>query len=187
MTRIARHGAATAAFLLLAACSTARPPIPTVAHVNLGRFMGTWYVIAATPTFLDKDAYAAVESYRLEPDGTIQTTYTFHNGGFDGPVRTLRPRARVLDPGRNARWGMQFLWPFRAQYLIAYLSQDYGATVIARDARDYVWIMARTPTISVGEYRQLRAFVGSLGYDVTKLRLYPQRGSARDTRAPPRG
>ena len=177
----------SAAVLLLAACSTARPPIPTVAHVNLGRFMGTWYVIAATPTFIDENAYDAVESYRLAPDGTILTTYTFHAGGFDGTVKTLRPRARVLDRASNARWGMQLLWPFRAQYLIACLGKDYGVTVIARDARDYVWIMARTPTISVGEYRQLRAFVGSLGYDVTKLRLYPQRGSARDTRAPPRG
>ena len=168
-----------AAFLLLAGCATGRPPIPTVAHVDLGRFMGKWYVIAATPTFVDRNAYDAVESYRLAPDGTIRTTYTFHVGGFDGPVRTLRPRARVLDRASNARWGMQFLWPFPAQYLIAYLSPDYRVAVIARDARDYVWIMARTPTISVGEYRQLRDFVRSLGYDVAKLRLYPQRWPAK--------
>ncbi len=170
---------ASAVVLLLAGCTTARPPIPTVAHVDLARFMGTWYVIAATPTFIDENAYDAVESYRLAPDGTILTTYTFHAGGFDGPVKTLRPRARVLDRASNARWGMQLLWPFRAQYLIAYLGKDYGVTVIARDARDYVWIMARTPTISVGEYRRVRAFVGSLGYDVTKLRLYPQRWPAK--------
>ena len=170
---------ASAAVLLLAGCTTGRPPIPTVAHVDLARFMGDWYVIAATPTFIDKNAYDAVESYRLAPNGTILTTYTFHDGGFGGPVRTLRPRARVLDRASNARWGMQFLWPFRAQYVIAYLSEDYGVTVIARDARDYVWIMARTPTISVGEYRKLRAVVGSLGYDVAKLRLYPQRWPAK--------
>lgn len=178
MIRSSLNFAASAALLLLAGCTTARPPIPTVAHVDLPRFMGRWYVIAATPTFVDKDAYGAVESYRLAPNGTILTTYTFHEGGFDGPVKTLRPRARVLDPGSNARWGMQFLWPFRAQYLIAYLSPDYGTTVIARDARDYAWIMARTPTISVGEYRKLRELVASLGYDVTKLRLYPQRSPA---------
>ena len=171
--------AASAAVLLLAGCTTTRPPIPTVANVDLNRFMGDWYVIAATPTFVDKNAYNAVESYRLAPNGTIDTTYRFHNGGFDGPVKTLRPRARVLDRASNARWGMQFLWPFRAQYLIAYLGKDYDTTVIARDARDYVWIMARTPTISVGEYRRLRDFVGSLGYDVTKLRLYPQRWPAK--------
>ncbi|MDE2295315.1 MAG: lipocalin family protein [Gammaproteobacteria bacterium] len=179
MTRPWLNVAASAAVLLIAGCTTSRPPIPTVAHVDLHRFMGDWYVIAATPTFIDKNAYDAVESYRLAPDGTIETTYTFRDGAFDGPVKTLRPRARVLDRGGNARWGMQFLWPFRAQYLIAYVSKDYDATVIARDARDYVWIMARTPTISVGEYRKLRAVVGSLGYDVAKLRLYPQRWPAK--------
>ena len=76
---------ASAAVLLLAGCTAARPPIPTVAHVDLARFMGRWYVIAATPTFFDENAYDAVESYRLARHGTVLTTYTFHAGGFDGP------------------------------------------------------------------------------------------------------
>jgi apolipoprotein D and lipocalin family protein len=160
----------------LAACSTTRrPPIATVAHVDLARFMGSWYVIAAIPTFIERDAYDAVESYRLAPDGTIETTYTFRRGGFDGPRRTLHARARVQDPGSGARWAMRFVWPFEAQYLIAYLSADYRETVIARDARDYVWIMAREPSISVGRYRVLRDAVAALGYDAAKLRLVPQR------------
>jgi len=40
---------------------------------------------------------------------------------------------------------MQFLWPFKAEYLIAYVDPDYSETIIARNNRDYVWIMARTP------------------------------------------
>lgn len=166
---------ATAAALMLAGCGAAQPPIAPVAHVDLPRFMGDWYVIAAIPAFIEKDAYDAVESYRLAADGTVRTTYTFRKGGFDGPRKTYRPRGRVVDPASNARWTMQFVWPVAAQYLIAYLSPDYRETIIARDARDYVWIMARTPTITVGEYRRLRDVVASLGYDVRKLRLVPQR------------
>ena len=41
-----------------------RPPIPVVAHVDLERFMGDWYVIANIPTFVEKGAHNAVESYR---------------------------------------------------------------------------------------------------------------------------
>lgn len=170
---------AASAALLLAACSAQRlPPIRPVQHVDLRRFMGDWYVIAATPSFIDEDAYGAVESYTLRADGTIDTRYRFHQGGFDGPLKVWRPRAWVLDKASNARWGMEFLWPIKAQYLIAYVSKDYDEAIIARDPRDYVWIMARTPSIGVGEYLRLRGIVAALDYDTSKLRLYPQRPPA---------
>jgi len=47
--------------------------------------------------------------------------------------------------------------------------------VIARQARDFVWIMARTPTIPDEDYQRLVALVASLGYDSTQLRRVPQR------------
>ena len=46
---------------------------------------------------------------------------------------------------------------------------NYTETIIARSARDYVWIMARTPTIDEARYRELVGKVGAMGYDVNKL------------------
>ena len=113
-----------AAGLLLASCaSMPKEPIKTVATVDLPRFMGPWYVIGSIPTFLEKGAHNAVESYAMNPDGTIATTFTFHKDAFDGPVKTMKPHGFVVDKVSNARWGMQFLWPFKAEYLIAYLSE----------------------------------------------------------------
>lgn len=40
-------------------------PLDPVDHVDLSRFMGDWYVIAHIPTFLEKEAHNAVESYEL--------------------------------------------------------------------------------------------------------------------------
>jgi apolipoprotein D and lipocalin family protein len=68
---------------------------------------------------------------------------------------------------------MQFIWPIKAEYRIAYLNEEYTQTIIARNARDYVWIMARTPTISDAEYTKLTSFISNLGYDLTKLRKVP--------------
>ena len=161
--------------LAIGGCSsTPLPPVPTVASVDLERFMGDWYVIACIPTWIERDAWNAVESYRLDPDGTIATTFTFRKGGFDGPEKRYTPRGYVVDRKSNAVWGMQFVWPVKADYRIAYLSSDYGQTVIAREARDYVWIMARTPQLSEAEYERLTGFVASMGYDVAKLRRVPQ-------------
>jgi apolipoprotein D and lipocalin family protein len=63
----------------------------------------------------------------------------------------------------------------KADYRIAYVSPDYGQTVIARVARDYVWIMARTPSIPDADYERLLQFVAAQGYDVSLLRKVPQR------------
>lgn len=147
----------------------------TVDYVDLEKFMGDWYVIANIPTFIEKDAYNAVENYRLADDGTIPTTFTFRKGGFDGPKKTYTPRGFVRDTSTNALWGMQFIWPFKGDYRIIYLDDAYSVTIIGRQKRDYVWLMAREPEIDDRQYDELVEFIGSVGYDTSKINKVPQR------------
>jgi len=146
----------------------------TVDYVDLDRFMGPWYVIANIPTFLEKDAHNAVETYSLNDDGTIATTFTFRKGAFDGKPKKYSPKGFVTNSETNALWGMRFIWPIKADYRIVYLDDDYTQTVIGRQSRDFVWIMARTPTISDLDYDRLVTFVESIGYDTSKLQRVPQ-------------
>jgi apolipoprotein D and lipocalin family protein len=156
-------------------CASKGPEMKTVEEVDLERFMGPWYVIANIPTFLEKDAYNPVETYTLNDDGTIATQFTFRKGGFDGKAKEYNPKGFVLDTDTNALWGMRFVWPIKADYRIVYLNDDYTQTIIGRQARDYVWIMARTPTISDQDYNKMLKFVESLGYDMTEVKRAPQR------------
>jgi apolipoprotein D and lipocalin family protein len=160
----------------LLGCSS-YPPIATVDHVDLQRFMGDWYVIASIPTFVEKGAHNAVESYRLNEDGTIATTFTFRAGSFDGEQKTYHPTGYVIDPQSNAVWGMQFIWPIKADYRIVYLDEAYSQTVIGRSKRDYVWIMARTPEIAGQDYQKLLQLLNEQGYDTTKIQKVPQQWS----------
>ena len=137
--------------------------------------MGDWYVIANIPTFVETGAYNAVESYRLDTDGTIATTFTFRSGGFDGKPKQYTPRGFVLDTESNAVWGMQFLWPIKGDYRIVYLDSDYSQTVIGREKRDYVWIMSRTPTMPERDYQSILQMLAVNGYDTTKIQKVPQR------------
>jgi apolipoprotein D and lipocalin family protein len=148
-------------------------PIHTVESVDLKRFMGDWYVIASIPTFIETDAYNAVESYQLAEDGTIDTTFRFNKGGFNGPEKIYNPRGFIEDRPSNAVWGMQFIWPFKAEYRIIYLSNDYERTIIGRTKRDYVWIMARSPSMPEEDYKRLVVFITEQGYDSGKLRRVP--------------
>jgi apolipoprotein D and lipocalin family protein len=163
--------------LLASGCQSSRPPITTAEKVDLQRFMGDWYVIANIPTFIEKGAHNAVESYQLDDDGTIATTFTFNKDAFDGPKKTYTPRGFVFDKQSNAVWGMRFVWPIKADYRIVYVNDDYTQTIVGREARDYVWIMARTPAIPEQDYQALVAMVAREGYDVAKLEKVPHRNA----------
>jgi apolipoprotein D and lipocalin family protein len=136
--------------------------------------MGNWYVIATIPTFLERKAYNSVENYELNETGGINTTFTFNAGAFDGPLKTYQPKGFVVDKQSNALWKMQFIWPFKADYRIVYLDEAYSQVIIGRQARDYVWVMARTPKISNNDFVQLKKRVSDLGYKVDKLMKVPQ-------------
>lgn len=160
---------------LLSGCQASLPPLETVAHVDLDRFMGDWYVIANIPTFVEKGAHNAVESYRLDDDGSIATTFTFRKDSFAGPEKQYTPRGFVRNTQTNAEWGMQFIWPIKGDYRIIYLSDDYSLTIIGRTKRDYVWLMARSPALPEGQYREAVDFISKAGYDVAQLERVPQR------------
>lgn len=165
----------TACALMLGGCQGApRTPLPTVAQVDLQRFMGDWYVIANIPTFLEKGAHNAVDSYRLERDGTIDIRFTYSADGSGAERKTLESRGFVQEPS-NAVWGVQFVWPFKADYRITYLAEDYSRTIVSRQKRDYVWIMARTPTIPDADYQRLVKLVGEQGYDIDSIQRVPQK------------
>lgn len=153
---------------------TSQPPLEPVEYVDIERFMGRWYVIANIPTFLEKDAYNAVETYERNDDGSIATTFSFNKGAFDGERKEFTPTGFVGDDPSNAIWGMRFIWPIKADYRIIYLDPRYSVTVIGRNKRDFVWIMAREPAMDEETYQRLVSFIEGVGYDISKLQRVPQ-------------
>ena len=151
--------------------SGAMQPINTVNNLDLQRFMGTWYVLADIATPFDKDAYAPMEYYSLTDSGRVETVYRYRKGGPEGELKskTMSARPNATMP---SVWGMRVFWPFEADYRVAYLDSDYQHTVVARNKRDFVWIMARDPKPNLETTRYLLREVEQLGYDLTKLRFH---------------
>ncbi len=167
--------------LLLGACATTSDISRLEAinrSVDLQRFMGDWYVIGSIPIDMwfasEAGAHNGLESYVLRDDGKIQTTYTFRKDGFDGERTQFNPLAWVYNTDTNAEWRMQFLWPFRSAYLIAYRDDDYQNTVIGVPDRSYVWIMSRQHDLSDEKYARLIDVVTELGYDASLVQRIPQ-------------
>lgn len=162
--------------ILVGGCQLAPnlPPIRTAESIDLNRFAGDWFVIANIPTFIETDAYNAVESYAEPVNGRVATTFTFNKGGFEGERKTYQPTAFVREGSGNAVWGMQFVWPIKAEYRVVYIDPEYQFTIIGRTKRDYVWLMARQPVIAEDDYKRLLSIIEQEGYDLDKLRLVPQ-------------
>ncbi len=167
---------ALAVLLLVQGCSTMRhEPLPHAPRVDIDRFMGDWYVIANIPTRPERDAFNAVERYERNADGTIATTFTFNQGSLDGPVKRMTPTGFVGKDASQAIWGMRFVWPIKAEYVISHVDADYRETIVARSKRDYVWIMARSPHLPAADYERLVEQVRDLGYNTSQLRRVPHR------------
>ena len=155
LSKLIQIGLLVGALVALLGCQSTQPPLRTAAQVDLGRLNGDWYVIANIPTFIEKRAFNAVETYELNKRGRVKTTFAFNKGGFDGPRKRYNPTGFVSDDPSNAVWGMQFIWPIKAEYRIMYVDADYKELVVGRSKRDFVWIMARTPTLAESRYQEL--------------------------------
>jgi apolipoprotein D and lipocalin family protein len=171
-----------ATLVVIGACASTPPsqsPLEAArTPIELQRFMGDWYVIGSIPItiplFSEEGAHNAVESYELADDGTILTTYSFRKGSFDGKQKRFTPKGWVHDPRTNTEWRMQFVWPFKAAYLIAWVDEEYSETIIGVPDRKFVWIMARSPEMSDRRYEDLVERVRGLGYDTSRIQRIPQ-------------
>ncbi len=160
------------ALLVFAACNNSKgkePNQPLADFVDVDRFMGTWYVHGYTPTFLDRDAFGATETYEMGEDGKIRTTYRFRKGGPEGKIKTMRPTGWVHDEETGAEWRMRFFGVFTAPYYILYVSDDYRETVIGHPGRELAWIMTRAPRISDEAYQRLRLELARREYALDEL------------------
>ena len=144
--------------------------LETVEYVDLERFMGDWYVIANIPTFIEKGAVNAIESYKLDSKGRVKTTFTFKKDAPDGPQKTYNPTGFIYNEETNAEWRMQFLWPFKAPFLIIDLDREYSYTVIGIPSRKYVWIMARDYKMADELYGNIISKLKNVGYDTSLIK-----------------
>lgn len=167
--------------LALAGCSTVpkHPPLRTVDHVDLNRFMGDWYVIGTIPWFVEKNNVGTMDIYKLRPDGKIDIRYAFHKKSLDAPQQKMKATANVVNTKTNAEWAVQFLWPFKAPFLVIDLTPDYKATTIGYPDRSLIWIMCREPVMSENDYAAALEKARSQGYDISRIVKVPQKSEPK--------
>jgi apolipoprotein D and lipocalin family protein len=144
-------------------------PLQTVAQVDLSRYLGTWYEIANFPQSFQRGCAATTATYTLRTDGEIDVLNRCREGSLEGREKSALGRARVVDSATNAKLEVSFFRPFWGDYWIIELADDYSYAVIGHPGRDYLWILARRPTMAEATYQGIVARLRANGYETSRL------------------
>lgn len=146
-----------------------KPPLVTVSQLDLERYMGKWYEIARLPHPFQKGCEATQAMYSVRADGQIDVTNSCHKNAVNGPVSSVRGRARRPSSALPGQLEVSFFRPFWSAYYVLSLAPDYGYAVVGHPSRKYAWILCRDRHMTPATLAPLVALLNADGFDTTKL------------------
>lgn len=153
----------------------AQPP-ETVDNVDLDKYKGRWYDIASYPAWFQKDCRCTTAEYELVPGKNyirvINRCIKYKNN--KSKISVARAKAFPVKGSGNSKLKVQFFWPFRGDYHIIGLAEDYSWAVVGHPERKYLWILSRKSSVTSSTYSTILDLIRQKGYDVDKLQLTPQ-------------
>ena len=151
------------------------PGPPVASYVDLERYQGRWYEIAHLPFSRQEGCYGTTATYTLDEDGEVAVTNRCRKGGFQAEEESAEGSAWVVEPSSNAKLKVQFFWPFRGDYWILAVEDDYRWALVGTPDREYLWLLSRTPTLPDEQLEAIVALAAERGYPVSQLIRTPQR------------
>ncbi len=145
-------------------------PLEVVPHVDIQKYLGTWYEIATIPQRFQKGCVGVTAHYSLLKSGKIEVVNVCRKETLDGKVKSIRGTAWIVDRKSNAKLKIRFFWPFSGAYWIIELDEDYEWAVVGHPNRDYLWILCRTPQMDPELYAELIRRVAAKGYDIGRIK-----------------
>jgi apolipoprotein D and lipocalin family protein len=145
-------------------------PLETVSSVDLNKYSGKWYEIASFPQSFQKGCNCTTAEYVLTDRDYIHVTNRCNKDSVNGELDEANGKAFVVGGTNNSKLEVQFFWPFRGDYWIIELADDYSYAVVGHPNREYLWILSRTKTMKEDIYQNLLSKVKSKGFDITKLK-----------------
>ncbi len=150
----------------LTGCGGDYPPLDVVGSVELSKYLGKWYEIGSIPVRQQKGCACTTAEYSLDEDGDIAVVNSCRKGE---ETSRAEGTAFIVPGSNNAKLRVQFFWPFRGDYWILDLADDYSYAVVGTPSREYCWILSRNPSMPEDTFAVLTARLKQRGFDVSKL------------------
>ena len=147
--------------------------IAAVQNFEPERYMGTWYEIARLPQYFERDMDEVKAEYTLNADGTVKVV---NSGVKDGKPKSITGKAKLKHPDAKPQTGelrVSFFWPFYSDYRVIELAPDYSYALVTAGSRDYLWVLARKPTMEQAQLDGILERAKANGFETDKLE-YPK-------------
>jgi len=145
-------------------------PLDTVDNVNIQKYLGKWYEIARLPNSFEKNCYAVTAEYSLIDSETVRVINSARKDSVNGEIDQAKGKAFLVENSGNAKFRVQFFWPFRGDYWIIDLDKEkYSYAVVGEPGRKYLWILAREPQMDEALYNDLVKKCKQKGFDTSLL------------------
>jgi len=141
-------------------------PPETVEFVDLEKYSGLWYEIAAFPNRFEKGCSNTTAEYQLSPKGYV---IVINRCTRETKRTEIKGKAFVVPNSGNARLKVQFFWPFKGDYWIFELADDYSWAVVGSPRRNYLWILARLQEMDENLYDKITGRIAMKGFDISRL------------------
>ena len=151
--------------------SKANTPPRVADQVDLSRYMGGWYEIAAFPNIFQRGCRCSRAFYSLQGTGVHIVNQCLNK---NNQLKQATARAWQAKDGSSSQLKVQFFWPFRGDYWILYVSPNYQDAIVGSPHRKYLWFLSRSRQLSEKRYQYLVSLAAAQGFDVSKLRRTSQ-------------
>lgn len=155
--------------LLLAACSSSSESLETVKEVDLEKYSGTWYEIASFPQRFQEGCHCTTATYSRSEEGYVVVENRCNKDSINGEESYIKGKAFIQENSGNAKLQVQFFWPFKGDYWIIELADDYSYAVVGHPNREYLWVLSRTPQMEDSLYDELVRRIADKKFDVSLL------------------
>lgn len=163
---------------LLGGCLGMPDGVTPVTGFKLDRYLGTWYEIARLDHSFERGLERVTAEYSLRDDGSVQVV----NRGFDtskGQWSEAEGKAVFVEDTGTGYLKVSFFGPFYGSYVIFELDHEgYQYAFVSGPDTSYLWLLARTPTVSDEVLQQFRSRAETLGFDLEDLILVDQSGES---------
>lgn len=156
---------------------TGTTPNKPVDKVDLKRFAGKWYSLYSIPTAFDKGSRETTTTYTWNAGKSYYDVLTVCKKDGDNDIHDYKSKLFQVDGTNNAEMKAQFLWPFKVDYWVIDLADDYSYVVVGHPEHKFLFIMSRKPGIDKKTYDMLVAKCKAMGYPVEKLTSQKHSGS----------
>ena len=149
-------------------------PLKTVPNVDLNKYAGKWFEIASFPQRFQKRCHCTTAQYTLTDKGYLIVENRCNKDSVNGKLSYIKGKAFVVKNTGNAKLKVQFFWPFKGDYWIIDLADDYSYAVVSNPNKKSLWVLSRASKIDAAVYQQIIMRLKEKGFDLTKLTMTQQ-------------